>query len=67
MSYSLDYDVHEDLRTFPMYQRLRKINPYGYYSLDAQKQIQQDMREAGHWCSLNKTKMQCQGLMRLLV
>ncbi|MDP4061349.1 hypothetical protein RBLE17_10930 [Rhodobacteraceae bacterium LE17] len=28
MSYSLDSHIHEDLRTFPMYQRLRKINPY---------------------------------------
>ena len=47
MSYSLDSDIQEDLRTFPMYQRLRKINPYAYYSLDAQKQMQQDLREAG--------------------
>ena len=30
-----------------MYQRLRKLNPYAYYSLDAQKQMQQDLREAG--------------------
>jgi len=47
MSYSLDFDIQEDLRTFPMYQRLRKLNPYAYYSLDAQKQMQQDIREAG--------------------
>ena len=47
MSYPLDSDVKEDVRTFPMYQRLRKINPYAYYSLDAQKQMQQDLREAG--------------------
>ena len=33
MSYPLDIDIQEDLRTFPMYQRLRKINPYAYYSL----------------------------------
>jgi hypothetical protein len=30
-----------------MYQRLRKLNPYAYYSLDAQKQMQQDLREGG--------------------
>ena len=40
MSYSLDSDIQEDLRTFPMYQRLRKINPYAYYSLNTQKQMQ---------------------------
>ena len=27
MSNPLDSDVQEDVRTFPMYQRLRKINP----------------------------------------
>ena len=31
MSYPLDSDVQEDVRTFSMYQRLRKINPYAYY------------------------------------
>ena len=47
MSDSTDSYVQEDTCTFPMYQRLRKINPYAYYSLDAQKQMQQDLREAG--------------------
>ena len=47
MSYSTDSYVQEDTCTFPMYQRLRKLNPYAYYSLDAQKQMQQDLREAG--------------------
>ena len=47
MSYSTDSYVQEDTCTFPVYQRLRKINPYAYYSLDAQKQMQQDLREAG--------------------
>ena len=39
--------TQEDTCTFPMYQCLRKIKPYAYYSLDAQKQMQQDLREAG--------------------
>ena len=47
MSYSTDFYVQEDTCTFPVYQRLRKLNPYAYYSLDAQKQMQQDLREAG--------------------
>ena len=47
MGYSLDYDVQEDLRTFPIYQRLRKINPYAYYSLNTQKQMQSDLRNFG--------------------
>ena len=47
MSYSTDSYTQEDTLTFPVYQRLRKINPYAYYSLDAQKQMQQDLREAG--------------------
>ena len=47
MSYSTDSYIQEDICTFPMYQRLRKLNPYAYYSLDAQKQMQQDLREAG--------------------
>ena len=47
MSYSTDSYTQEDACTFPVYQRLRKINPYAYYSLDAQKQMQQDLREAG--------------------
>lgn len=47
MSYSLEPDVQEDLRTFPMYQRLRKINPYAYYSLNTQKQMQLDLRNFG--------------------
>ena len=34
MSFPLASDVQEDVRTFPMYQRLRKINPYAYYSLN---------------------------------
>ena len=46
MSYSTDSYTPEDTCTFPMYQRLRKINPYAFYSLDAQKQMQQDQREA---------------------
>ena len=47
MSYSTDSYTQEDTFTFPVYQRLRKINPYAYYSLDAQKQMQQDLRDAG--------------------
>ena len=47
MSYFLDYDVQENLCTFPMYQRLRKINPYAYYSLNTQKQIQSDLGNLG--------------------
>ena len=47
MSYSLDSNIQEDLRTFPMYQRLRKINPYAYYSLNTQKQMQLDLRNIG--------------------
>ena len=47
MSYSTDSYVQEDTCTFPVYQRLRKLNPYAYYSLDAQKQMQQDLRETG--------------------
>jgi hypothetical protein len=47
MSYSTDSYAQEDTCTFPVYQRLRKLNPYAYYSLDAQKQMQQDLREAG--------------------
>ena len=47
MSYSTDSYIQEDTCTFPVYQRIRKINPYAYYSLDAQKQMQQDLREAG--------------------
>ena len=34
MSYSLDSDIQEDLRTFPMYQRLRKINPFPNFSFN---------------------------------
>ena len=67
MSYSTDSYTQEDTCTFPVYQRLRKINPYAYYFLDAQKQMQQDLREAGSLVFLNKTKMHCQSLMRLLV
>ena len=47
MSNPLDSDVKEDVRTFPMYQRLRKINPYAYYSLNTQKQMQSDLRNFG--------------------
>ena len=47
MSYSTDSYAQEDTCTFPVYQRLRKINLYAHYSLDAQKQMQQDLREAG--------------------
>ena len=47
MSYSTDSYIQKDTCTFPVYQRLRKLNPYAYYSLDAQKQMQQDLREAG--------------------
>ena len=47
MSYPLDSDVQEDVRTFPMYQRLRKINPYAYYSLNIRKQMQSDLRNFG--------------------
>ena len=38
MSYSTDSYAQEDTCTFPVYQRLRKINPYAYYSLDARGQ-----------------------------
>ena len=44
MSNLLDSDVQKDVRTFPMYQRLRKTNPYAYYSLNTQKQMQSDLR-----------------------
>ena len=47
MSIPLEHDVQEDLRTFPMYQRLRKINPYAHYSLNTQKQMQLDLRNIG--------------------
>ena len=47
MSYTLDSDIQEDVRTFPIYQRLRKINPYAYYSLNTQKQMQSDLRNFG--------------------
>ena len=47
MSYSTDFYIQEDTCNFPLYLRLRKTNPYAYYSLDAQKQMQQDLREAG--------------------
>ena len=47
MSNLLDSDVQEDVRTFPMYQRLRKTNPYAYYSLNTQKQMQSDLRKYG--------------------
>ena len=47
MSYPLDSDVEKDVRTFPMYQRLRKTNPYAYYSLNTQKQMQSDLRNYG--------------------
>ena len=47
MSNLLDSDVQEDVRTFPMYQRLRIINPYAYYSLKTQKQMQSDLRNHG--------------------
>jgi len=47
MSCSTDSYIQEDTCTFPIYQRLRKLNPYAYYSLDAQKQMQQDLRAAG--------------------
>ena len=47
MSNLLDSDVQEDVRTFPMYQRLRKTNPYAYYSLNTQKQMQSDLRNYG--------------------
>lgn len=43
----LDTDVHKDVRTFTMYQRLRKINPYAYYCLNTQKQMQADLRNFG--------------------
>ena len=39
MSYSTDSYIQEDTCTFPMCQRLRKLNSYAYYSLDAQKQM----------------------------
>ena len=48
MSYSTDSYTQQGICTFPMYQRLRKINPYAYYSLDAQKQMQKPcVKEAG--------------------
>ena len=47
MSNLSDSDVQNDVRTFSMYQRLRKINPYAYYSLSTQKQMQSDLRIFG--------------------
>ena len=47
MSYSTDSYTQEDTFTFPVYQRLRKINPYAYYSLNTQKQMQSDLRNFG--------------------
>ena len=47
MSNLLDSDVQKDVRTFPMYQRLRKTNPYAYYSLNRQKQMQSDLCNFG--------------------
>ena len=47
MSTPLENGIQEDLRTYPMYQRLRKINPYAYYSLNIQKQMQSDLRSHG--------------------
>ena len=47
MSNLLDSDAQENVRTFPMYQRLRKTNPYAYYSLNTQKQMQSDLRNHG--------------------
>ena len=47
MSNLLDSDVQEDVLTFPMYRRLRKTNPYAYYSLNTQKQMQSDLRNYG--------------------
>ena len=47
MSNPLDSDVQEDVRTFSIYQRLRKTNPYAYYSLNTQKQMQSDLRNYG--------------------
>ena len=47
MSTPVDSNIQEDLCTFPMYQRLRKINPYAYYSLRTQKQMQFDLRLFG--------------------
>lgn len=41
MSYCTDFYFQENTFTFPVYQRLRKLNPYAYFSLDAQKQMQQ--------------------------
>ena len=49
MSNSTDSYIQEDTCTFPMYQRLRKINPYAYYFLDAQKQMQQDPVACWRW------------------
>ena len=47
MSYSTDSYTQEDTFTFPMYQLFGKKNSYAYYPLDAQKQMQQDLRQAG--------------------
>ena len=47
MTNPLDSEVHEDVRTFSMYQRLRKSNPYAYYCLNTQKQMQADLRNFG--------------------
>ena len=57
MSYPLDSDDQEDVRTFPMYQRLRKINPYAYYSLNTQKQMQSDLRNFGSLTFCEQTLM----------
>ena len=47
MSYPLGSDIQEDVRTFPMYQSLRKTNPHAYYSQKAQKQVQSDLCNFG--------------------
>lgn len=39
--------VKEDFCTCPMYQRLCKTNPYAYYSLKTQKQMQSDLQNYG--------------------
>ena len=47
MSNLLDSDVHDDVRTFPMYLRLHKTDPYANYSLNTQKQMRSDLRKHG--------------------
>ena len=56
MSYSTDSCTQEDTCTFPVHQRLCKINLYANYTLDAQKQMQTGLREAGSLVSFEQAE-----------